>query len=208
MLTLSSIGETIYTRYIPSLGQYLTFRVASLSKNPCVYSGPTSSISAVNEVRSSRAGAGVDSTITSVAGLSIQPTTEDTVYMTDVELLHKWMNDPRVAYSWGADGPVENQRKFLETCLTNRHSFPVIGCFDGKPFGFFEIYWVKEDHLSAHLGGDVGDWDRGLHCLVGEQEFRGPHRVKVWLSALIHFCLVADSRTQAVFMEPRVDNTK
>lgn len=204
-------GETIYTRYIPSLGQYLSFRVASLAKSPCIYRGPTSSASTQSDVRFSRPGAGADSTITSVAGLNLKDPSsavEDTAYMSDMELLHKWMNDPRVAFSWGEDGMIEHQQKFLETGLTSQHSFPVIGCFDGRPFGFFEIYWVKEDRLSAHLGGNVGDWDRGLHALVGEQEFRGPHRVRVWLSALVHYCWLADLRTQTVFMEPRVDNTK
>jgi RimJ/RimL family protein N-acetyltransferase len=129
--------------------------------------------------------------------------------MTDVELLHKWMNDPRVAASWGEQGPVSHQEAFLKTGLTTRHSFPVIGSFDGKPFAYFEIYWVKEDRLGGYIGGDgVGEWDRGLHVLVGEQDFRGPHRIRVWLSALVHYCLLADARTSAVFMEPRVDNVK
>jgi len=128
--------------------------------------------------------------------------------MTDTEYLHKWMNDERVAYSWGEQGPMEHQQAFLEAGLKNKHSFPVIGCFDGKPFGYFEIYWVKEDRLGLYLGGSVGAWDRGLHCLVGEQEFRGSHRVKVWLSALVHYCWLADTRSETVMLEPRVDNNK
>ena len=142
----------------------------------------------------------------SIAGLSMQGS--GTADKTDVELLHKWMNDERVAYSWGESGPIEHQQAFLEAAMQSRHSFPAIGCFDGKPFGFFEIYWTKEDKLSAYIGSDCRDWDRGLHVLVGEQEFRGPHRVRVWLSALVHYCWLADMRTEQVFMEPRVDNEK
>ena len=111
-----------------------------------------------------------------------------------------------VAKFFGEDGPLEQTEEFLRTALSSRHSFPVFGCWDGKPFGFFEIYWVKEDRLSKHLGGHVGDWDRGLHVLVGEQEFRGPQRVRIWLSALVHYCWLADMRTGAVMLEPRVDN--
>jgi hypothetical protein len=91
--------------------------------------------------------------------------------------------------------------------LSSRHSFPVIGCWDGKPFGYFEIYWVKEDPLGK-LMGDAGNFDRGIHCLVGEQELRGPHRLRAWLSALLHHCWLADNRTEVVLMEPRVDNEK
>lgn len=204
-------GETFYTRYIPSLGQYLSFRIASLQKSPCVYRGPVSPGGAGNDVRVSRQqGASSDGAIPTVSALSLKDRApDDPTCLTDVEILHKWMNNPRVSYSWGEDGPVANQGAFLSAGLTSLYSVPVIGCFDGRPFGYFEIYWVKEDRLAAHLAaGSVGDWDRGLHCLVGEEEFRGPQRVKVWLSALVHHCLVADSRTQVVFMEPRVDNLK
>jgi RimJ/RimL family protein N-acetyltransferase len=82
-----------------------------------------------------------------------------------------------------------------------------MGCWDGKPFGYFEIYWVKEDNLGKYLP-IVSDYDRGFHCLVGEQEFRGAHRVKIWLSALVHYCWLADNRTERVMLEPRVDNEK
>ena len=117
------------------------------------------------------------------------------------------MNIPRVSAAWGVSGHISTQEAFLETCLTNKHSFPVIGCWDGKPFGFFEIYWTKEDQLGKYVQ-QVDDWDRGFHVLVGEEEFRGKERVKVWLSALVHYCWLADMRTQRVFLEPRVDNEK
>ncbi|PNS16666.1 hypothetical protein CAC42_4630 [Sphaceloma murrayae] len=188
-------GEIIYTRYIPSLGETLSFRVASLSRRPVPHSPTLPGPSTLRSVTSMS-----EPLVPTLSSLSVGPS--------DVELLHKWMNDPRVAYSWGEDGPIEHQHDFLEGGLKLKHSFPVIGCFDGKPFGYFEIYWVKEDRLGAHLGSSICDWDRGFHCLVGEQEFRGSHRVKVWLSALVHYCLLADSRTNAVMLEPRVDNEK
>lgn len=193
-------GETFYTRFIPSLGEYLSFRVASLSPHPVAHAGPVHSSASLAH----RSVLGAQEPLTQQNATS----TSTIAGASDVELLHKWMNDPRVAYSWGEDGPIEHQREFLEGGLKNKHSMPVIGCFDGKPFAYFEIYWVKEDRLGAYLGGTAGDHDRGLHLLVGEQEFRGGHRVKVWLSALIHYCWLADSRTQAVMLEPRVDNDK
>lgn len=212
-------GETFYTRYIPSLGQYLSFRIASLSQNPCVYRGPASSGPTAGARDSVRIGQNTasDSSVPTISGLSLNDVanqaakeratgTKDTALLTDCELLHKWMNDPRVAHSWGEQGAISHQTDFLSTNLASKHSFPAIGCFDGKPFGYFEIYWVKEDKLSSHT--DCRNWDRGIHCLVGEDEFRGPHRVKVWLSALVHFCWLADSRTETVMMEPRVDNGK
>lgn len=197
-------GETFYVRYVPSLGQFLSFRVASLSRTAPPQTGPwtTSQHQALSGRRTPRQSISdsIVPTIGALSNLSMGPN--------DVELLHTWMNQDRVAHSWGEQGPESHQEEFLRSNLANRHSFPVIGCFDGKPFGYFEIYWVKEDTLGRYLGGGVGDYDRGIHCLVGEQEFRGPHRIKVWLSALVHCCWLADLRTDTVMMEPRVDNEK
>ncbi|KAI9741149.1 MAG: hypothetical protein M1834_002862 [Cirrosporium novae-zelandiae] len=191
-------GETFYARYVPSVNQYLSFRVASLAprKTPShasKYSNASSTSSHLSTLS---------------IGSVIPPISNPVGSSTDTELLHKWMNEPRVNLAWGEAGPMSHQEAFLKAGLTNRHSFPVIGCWDGKPFGYFELYWVKEDPLARHLGGSVNDYDRGLHCLVGEQEFRGAHRVKVWLSALVHYCWLADPRTFTVMLEPRVDNEK
>lgn len=225
-------GETFYTRFIPSLGEYLSFRVASLSKRPVQHVGPvakpqpsppTGGPSIPNGASPLRNITGAsDSEVPTIGTLNLEHS--------DSEMLNKWMNEPRVAYSWGEDGPLDHQEKFLENNLKSKHSFPVIACFDGKPFAYFEIYWVKEDKLGSYLGGNVSDWDRGvslstkhqsdsrhlfeaneylgIHVLVGEQKFRGPHRIKVWLSALVHCCFLADSRTECVMLEPRVDNEK
>lgn len=193
-------GETFYTRYIPSVGQYLSFRVASTSSTSPPYRGPFP-ITTPNFLppRSSLASSG--SLILGASSMSI--------HACDLDLLHNWMNEPRVSAFWGANGPIEVQEEFLNNALNSRHSFPVIGCWDGKPFGYFEIYYVKEDQLGRLLTDkDVSDWDRGFHGLVGEQEFRGEHRVKIWASALVHYLWLADPRTEKVLVEPRVDNEK
>ena len=194
-------GSTFYTRYIPSVGQYLSFRTASLSAKSPTYRGPTSCGSG-----------GAPNFLPPTSGLSsaMLPTLGNiNIHPCDTDLLHDWMNQPRVSAAWGVSGPQPTQEAFIASGLNDRHSFPVIGCWDGKPFGYFEIYWVKEDQLGRHLtGSDVNDWDRGFHALVGEQEFRGEHRVKVWLSALVHYCWLADYRTQRVLVEPRTDNKK
>lgn len=181
-------GEIFYTRYIPSVGQYLSFRVASCSSKPLRHRGPTSQVSTPN--RNS-----ITSTMSAV----------DIDAKSDAEYLHDWMNNPRVSHFWGEAGPLSHQEEFLRKGLKSKNSFPAFGCWDGKPFGYFELYWVKEDNIGKHVP-IVSEYDRGFHCLVGEQEFRGPHRVKIWLSALVHYCWLADNRTERVMLEPRVDN--
>ncbi|POS83578.1 hypothetical protein EPUL_004276 [Erysiphe pulchra] len=230
-------GETFYTRFIPSVGQFLSFRTASLSEKPVPYKGPTSGPKFVSHHTNS-----------SLPTFSVPPALSPTLptpssfqtshsaspfpspmplyliddglpsssielistsRMTDCQLLHKWMNIPRVSNFWGCDGPISNQEDFLQKNLEAQHSFPVIGLWDGKPFGYFEIYWAKEDILGRHVNnGSIGDWDRGIHVLVGEDEFRGKHRVKCWLTALAHWAFTEDYRTNSLVLEPRVDNEK
>jgi hypothetical protein len=190
-------GEVLYTRYVPSVGQYLSFRVASCSSKPLRHRGPVSG--PVSTPRNSQMSA-------SESGVPAM-TSPNLDLKSDAEYLHKWMNDPRVSHFWGEAGDLSHQEEFLKNGLKSKNSFPVIGCWDGKPFGYFEIYWVKEDNLGKHVP-IVSDWDRGFHCLIGEQEFRGAHRVKIWLSALVHYCWLADNRTERVMLEPRVDNVK
>jgi RimJ/RimL family protein N-acetyltransferase len=132
----------------------------------------------------------------------------DTTMMSDLQLLNKWMNSPRISKFWGCSGFQSTQESFLRRNLTSKHSFPAIGLWDGKPFGYFEIYWVKEDILGKHLGNDARDYDRGVHVLVGEEEFRGKHRVRCWITALAHWAFMSDYRTSCMVLEPRVDNER
>ena len=192
-------GEVFYSRYVPSVEQWFSLRVPSLSSKPVPHPhyGPVGgSMPAPANVGNS-------------ASIATLPTLANFAERSsDVDLLHKWMNNSRVNAAWGVAGPKMTQAKFLEDGLSSRHSFPAFGCWDGKPFGYFEIYWVKEDKLGRLLGGDVGNYTRGIHALVGEEEYRGSHRVRVWLNALVHYCWLADTRTEQVMAEPRVDSTK
>jgi len=178
--------------------QWLSFRVPSLSTKPVPVFGPVSG--SMPAALPSHSGGPSFATLPTLASFADRSS--------DIDILNKWMNEPRVDAAWSCAGPTYTQQKFLEDGLSSRHSFPVFGCWDGKPFGYFEIYWVKEDRLGRLLGGDVGNYTRGLHVLVGENEFRGPHRVKVWLDALVHYCWTSDLRTETVVLEPRVDNVK
>ncbi|ROT38264.1 hypothetical protein SODALDRAFT_312840 [Sodiomyces alkalinus F11] len=169
------MGEVFYTRFVPSAGQYLSFRVASVAPQPVPYLGPV--------------------------GPS-PPEKLHSATLSDTSLLQAWMSIPRVSAFWGSYHP-----QFLADALDSQHSFPAIGMWDGVPFGYFEIYWVKEDVLGRHLGGgSVGDWDRGIHFFVGEEWARG--RPAAWTSSLVHWCFTTDYRTMNVCAEPRIDNTR
>jgi len=123
-----------------------------------------------------------------------------------LERFNRWQNPPRVLAFWDEGGSLDDHRQYLEKLADDPHTLTLIGCFDDQPFAYFEAYWAKEDRIAPFY--DAGDYDRGIHMLVGEQAHRGPHKVASWLSALTDYLLQDDPRTRRIVAEPRADNDK
>ncbi len=71
----------------------------------------------------------------------------------DGERVTQWMNNPRVNAFWEMAGPQEEQENYLRRQLDSTYCYPVIGCFDDQPFGYFELYWAAEDVSDATIAG-------------------------------------------------------
>ncbi|KAK9379873.1 GNAT domain-containing protein [Kockiozyma suomiensis] len=127
----------------------------------------------------------------------------------DVDAFSQWMNNDRVAKFWGMKGDKEVvHRPYIEKMDKDRHITQIIGTLDGERFLYTEIYYVLEDHLAPYADGDVGAYDMGFHLLVGNENLRGPHIVRAWLTSIVHMLFLQDPRTRYVFLEPRADNVK
>lgn len=124
----------------------------------------------------------------------------------DLPHFHRWMNDPHVAEFWQEEGDLDHQRAYLRKIAADPHSVPLIASLDGKPFGYFEVYWAREDRLAPFY--DVQDYDRGWHVLIGEPSCRGAAFVSAWLPSISHYLFLDDSRTQRLVIEPRSDNLR
>lgn len=141
---------TVYSRFIPWLGETVSFRVADVDD--------------------------------------------------DLHLLHCWMNDPRVDAFWNEAGDLDKHRRYLSGILSDPHMLPLIGCFGGEPFGYFELYWARENRIAPFY--DADDYDRGWHVVVGEDAFRGRRYISAWLPSLMHYMFLDDCRTQRIVGEP------
>lgn len=118
----------------------------------------------------------------------------------DLHLLQRWMNDPRVDAFWNEAGDLDKHRRYLAGILADPHMLPLIGCFGEQPFGYFELYWAKENRIAPFY--DADDYDRGWHVIVGEDAFRGGRYISAWLPSLMHYMFLEDCRTQRIVGEP------
>jgi acetyl CoA:N6-hydroxylysine acetyl transferase len=122
----------------------------------------------------------------------------------DLEHFHRWMNDEQVNVIWEDGGDRQKHLAILEERLHDPHMLALVGCFDGVPFGYFEVYWAKENRLGPYY--DAQDYDRGWHVAIGEAAYRGRQWITAWLPSLMHFIFLDDPRTQRIVGEPRASH--
>ncbi|MBB5020377.1 hypothetical protein HNQ59_003696 [Chitinivorax tropicus] len=124
----------------------------------------------------------------------------------DLPMFNRWMNDPDVAAIWQETGTLEQHRHYLQTLAADPHIYPMIGSLDGIPFGYFEVYWAKENRIGPFCEAD--DYDRGWHVLIGEPAFRGKAYATAWLTSISHYIMLDDPRTRRAVGEPRRDHAQ
>jgi RimJ/RimL family protein N-acetyltransferase len=124
--------------------------------------------------------------------------------MDDLDRLHGWMNDPRIDLMWKSAATRDQHQTYLANLIADPHNLGLIGEFDGQPFGWFEVYWAKENRLGPFY--EAGDYDRGWHVLVGDERFRGKAYISAWLPSLMHAIFLDDPRTERIVGEPPADH--
>lgn len=123
----------------------------------------------------------------------------------DLDLIHRWLNDPAVAAYWELDGPRERAETYLREQAALDYSAAYLGLLDGEPMSYWEIYRADLDPLlegrypaRAH--------DAGLHLLIGPAELRGQGIGSTLLREMAERALAADPCAGRVLAEPDVRN--
>jgi acetyl CoA:N6-hydroxylysine acetyl transferase len=124
----------------------------------------------------------------------------------DVALFSAWMNDPRVADVWQETGTRAAHAAYVAKLQADPASLPLLGCLDGAPFGYFELYWARESRLGPLY--EAGAYDRGWHVAIGDAAVRGRPYLSAWLPSLMHYLFLDEPRTRRIVGEPRADHAQ
>ncbi|CDS02207.1 uncharacterized protein SPSC_02269 [Sporisorium scitamineum] len=124
----------------------------------------------------------------------------------DVDLITGWHATDRVNAGWRQRLSREDQLAGMQKNEKNAYTIGLIGEWDGEPWGYVEIYYSKHSNLVDFY--TAGQHDRGFHALVGDERFRGPHRVRSWMGSVVHLMFLLDPSTGQCVSEPRLSNTK
>lgn len=124
----------------------------------------------------------------------------------DLEAVHGWMNDPEVARFWEMAQPAERIGAYLREQVASSHSTPYIGCFDGVPMSYWELYRADLDPLAEHY--TARHRDEGVHLLLGPSEVRGRGLGARLLRAVSDWQLAAQPYAERVVAEPDIRNVR
>jgi RimJ/RimL family protein N-acetyltransferase len=124
----------------------------------------------------------------------------------DLDLVHGWMHQPHVVPFWHLDVPRAELRSYLESMAAAAHLEPLIGCVDGVPVSYWEVYRAAEDALAEHYAAE--EHDQGVHLLVGPVELTGQGLGRRLLDAVVGWQLDREPRTRRVVAEPDVRNER
>ncbi|MEN8650271.1 GNAT family N-acetyltransferase [Streptomyces sp. 21So2-11] len=125
----------------------------------------------------------------------------------DLATVHAWMNDPQVARFWETAEPAEKIGEYLRGQLASSYSTPYIGCLDGTPMSYWELYRADLDPLLAGRY-DAVPHDAGVHLLLGPSDVRGRGLGADLLRAVSGWQLTSLPDAQRVVAEPDVRNVR
>ncbi|MDS0295095.1 GNAT family N-acetyltransferase [Halogeometricum luteum] len=89
----------------------------------------------------------------------------------DLRRLHAWLGSDHVKPYWQLDLSLDRFRERFREKLADDHLTPYVGCLDHVPMSYWECYRAADDSVANHY--DADDADRGVHLLVGPEEYLG-----------------------------------
>ncbi len=109
----------------------------------------------------------------------------------DVRLMAEWQNSTRVNGGWRQrSSDMSEHRDFVREAERAPDRWGLVGCWDGVPWGYVEVYFAKSSNVAGLYEAQGKAEDMGFHALVGEERFRGRHRVRSWMGSAVHVSIL------------------
>ncbi|MCV7095143.1 acetyltransferase [Mycobacterium kubicae] len=124
----------------------------------------------------------------------------------DLDLVHRWMNDPEVARFWRKAWPLDRLATYLREQECSTHVQPYLGEVDGVAMSYWELYRADLDPLAQYY--DARRHDAGVHLLLGPTVSRGRGLGTALLRVVSSWQLDADPRASRVVAEPDLSNER
>ncbi|MGW8374597.1 GNAT family N-acetyltransferase [Streptomyces sp. ODS28] len=124
----------------------------------------------------------------------------------DVLRVHSWTNDPEVAAFCGLARPAEQVEAYLHQQVASAHSTPYLGCLDGEPVSYWELYRADLDPLASHYAARARD--AGIRLLLGPAAARGRGLGAQLLRAVSSWQLSVEPYASRVVAEPDVRDVR
>ncbi|KAJ5286955.1 hypothetical protein N7478_002641 [Penicillium angulare] len=118
---------------------------------------------------------------------------------THVEFFHQSKMPAATSHSEPYGDSLEESFEYLRRRSDDPHTIGLLGQFDETLFGYFEVFWVKEDPLGVAV--DAGDFDRGLSGSVGYSAFKSRRWLQACWSSLLHYIFLDEHRTDSIITE-------
>ncbi|KAJ5630586.1 uncharacterized protein N7484_010686 [Penicillium longicatenatum] len=116
---------------------------------------------------------------------------------THVEFFHQSRRTSSPASDLGMQGDsLEEDYEYLRRKNEDAHTIGLLGQFDGTLFGYFEVFWAKEDPLG--VASDASDFDRGLNASIGYSSFKSRRWLQACWSSLLHYIFLDEHRTENI----------
>lgn len=124
----------------------------------------------------------------------------------DLDLFHRWHHQDYVKEFWELDLTKPEHLKHIQNLLDNPYEDPLIVEMNGEPFAYYQVYWAFEDRIAPYCAPEP--YDRGLHLLIGEQNYLRTRHVYDSMLHVSQFLFEQHPQTQRIWAEPRSDNHK
>lgn len=122
----------------------------------------------------------------------------------DLDLVHRWMNEPHVAAFWGQAWSRGRWAAELRGQLEGEHSRPYLVRHGDEPLAYVEVYRVARDVVASRF--TTRPHDLGVHLAIGDLQRTGRGLGTAVLRAVAEGLLRAEDACTRILGDPAADH--